>query len=198
MKLSNTTGLAQTLFKLAVSLIVTCSFSCAPKKSGVRATVKTGQTSLSAATSVPAEQQAAAQSSLYKISSISLPNATDAGVTIDSELLNPSNQYLPLTTRHENGILDSQGIFNDSARGLQVHVNSRCTDTGCTKYLLLVTVVRNNQAVFQSGAISFKEDCNFYSISVSTSSGQMFQSLNDFDSKYSNVSPIGDSTSCLQ
>lgn len=184
-------------FFVIFSLVVT-GFSCAPKKSGVRASVKTGQTSLNAATSTVAEQQATAQNAIYKISTISLPTVTDAGITVASELLNPGNQYLPITTRHENGNLDSQGIFNDSARGLQVYVNSRCSDTDCYKYLLLVTVVRNNQAIFQSGAISFKEDCNFYSISIGTSTGQMFQSLNDFESRYSSTTPIGDSTSCLQ
>jgi hypothetical protein len=172
--------------------------ACAPKKSGVRAQVKTGQTSLNSGISAIAEQQAAAQNAIYKISTISLPKPTDLGVIVESELLNPTHQYLPVTTTHENGVLDSQGVFNDSGRGLQVQVRARCSDTDCYKYLLLVTVSRNNQPLFQSGAISFKDDCNFYSISMGTATGQMFQSIDAFDTKYSNLTPMGDSNSCLE
>jgi hypothetical protein len=178
-----------------ISLVV---FSCAPKKSGVRASVKSTQTNLNPAVSSVAEQQATAQNAIYKISSISIPTDTDAGVTVSSELLNPSNQYLPITTSHENGAMNSQGVFNDSARGLQVHVDARCSADGCYKYQLLVTVVRNNQAVFQSAAISFKNDCSFKSISVGSNAGQMFRSMDEFESKYSNVAPAEDIDSCLE
>lgn len=174
------------------------AFSCAPKKQGVRAQVKTTGTPLQAGNSAIADQQATAQNAIYKISSISLPVATDYGVEITSDLLNPSNQYLPISTTHETGQLDSQGIFNDTARGLQVYVNARCSDSECTKYLLLVTVVRNNQAVYQSGAISYKDDCNFYYVSNTAQTGQMHQSMNSFSSAYADRGPSGDTTSCLQ
>lgn len=183
------------LVAVTLSLFVT---SCAPKKQGVRATVKTAQTSLNPGGSAVADQQATALNAIYKINSISLPSATDYGVVINSDLLTPSNQYLPISTSHENGVLDSQGIFNDSSRGLQVYVNARCSDAECTKYLLLVTAVRNNQAVYQSGAVSYKEDCQFWSISNTSSTGQMYNSMDAFSSATSGVPPMGDSTSCLQ
>ena len=160
--------------------------------------MKSGQNSLNPGNSGIADQQAAAQNAIYKIQTISLPDLTDSGATISSELLTPSNQYLPVTTTHGNGTLDSQGVFNDTSRGLQVHVNARCSDTECYKYLLMVTVVRNNQAIYQSAAISFKDDCNFYSISNTSSTGSMFQSMDAFSSRYASVQPMGDSTSCLQ
>ncbi len=136
---------------ISLSLVV---FSCAPKKQGVRAQVKTAATPLNPGTSAVADQQAASQNAIYKISSISLPEINGSGVVINSDLLTPSGQYLPISTSHDIGQLDSQGVFTDSSRGLQVYVNARCSDSDCTKYLLLVTVVRNNQAVYQSGAIS--------------------------------------------
>jgi hypothetical protein len=185
----------QWLVLLSLSLV---AFSCAPKKQGVRAQVKTTGTPLSPGTSAVADQQATAQNAIYKISSISLPESTGAGVVVNSDLLTPNNQYLPISTAHEKGQLDSQGIFNDTSRGLQVYVNARCSDSECTKYLLLVTVVRNNQAVYQSGAISYKDDCNFYYVSNTSTTGQMHQSMDSFSSTFANVQPSGDSTSCLQ
>jgi hypothetical protein len=185
----------QWLILLSLSLV---AFSCAPKKQGVRAQAKTTGTPLNPGTSAVADQQAVAQNAIYKISSISFPEASDFGVVVNSELLTPNNQYLPISTSHENGQLDSQGIFNDTSRGLQVYVNARCSDSECTKYLLLVTVVRNNQAVYQSGAISFKDDCNFYYVSNTSTTGSMHQSMDSFSSAFAGVRPSGDTTSCLQ
>lgn len=180
---------------LSISLV---AFSCAPKKQGVRAKVKTTGTAINAGTTAFADQQATAQNAIYKISTISLPELIGGGITVNSDLLNPSNQYLPISTTHQNGQMDSQGVFNDTARGLQVHVHARCSDSECTKYLLMVTVVRNNQPVYQSGAISYKDDCSFYYVSNTTGTGQMHQSLDSFSSAYAHVPPTGDSTSCLQ
>lgn len=174
------------------------AFSCAPKKQGVRAKVKTTGTPLNSGTSAVADQQAAAQNAIYKISAISLPEANGSEVVVNSDLLDPSNQYLPISTTHDSSRLDSQGVFNDSSRGLQVHVQSRCSDAECGKYLLLVTVVRNNQAVYQSGAISYKDDCSFYYVSNTNATGNMHQSIDSFSSAYAHVPPTGDSTSCLQ
>lgn len=191
----------KTVSYLRWSLLLALGFaaiSCAPKKQGVRASVKTGQTSLNPGTAAIAEQQATAQNAIYKIASVSLPSPTESGVVVNSDLLNPSNQYLPISTSHENGLLDSQGVFNDSSRGLMVYVNARCSDYDCNKYMLLVTVTRNNQAIFQSGAISYKEDCNFYTVSNTAQTGQMFQSMDAFASRYATLGPMGDSTSCLQ
>ncbi len=175
------------------------AFSCAPKKQGVRATVKSGATSLNPTTSAVADQQAQAQNAIYKISTITVPQVVDGGVEITSELLTPNGQYLPITTTHSGARLDSQGVYNDSARGLQVLINARCSDVECVKYTLLVTVTRSNQAVYQSGAISFKDDCNFSSVANNSTTGSMFQSMDAFaNSSIANVSPKNDWASCQQ
>lgn len=163
---------------LVLVLVTITSFSCAKKASGVRGQVKKSEyLNMNPGVSAQAEQQASVQNAVYKIASISTPNMTDAGLTVDFEMLTPSNQYLPVTTHHENS-LEAQGQYNDTQRGLQVIVSSRCSADDCSKYLLLITVTRNNTAVFQSAAVSYKDDCKFYSISVTNS----FQTLDALDS----------------
>ena len=196
MNFKKLTSLTKIALILAIGLT---AFSCAPKKQGVRATVKSGTTSLNPTTSAVADQQAQAQNAIYKISTITVPAVVDAGVEITAELLTPNGQYLPITTTHSASRLDSQGVYNDSARGLQVLINARCSDSDCFKYVLLVTVTRNNQAVYQSGAISFKDDCNFYSVANNSSTGSMYQSMDSFaNSSIANQSPKNDWASCQQ
>lgn len=181
---------------LMATLSLTALSSCSQKSKGVRSQVKSTNTNLNPAVSSQADQQAAAQNANYKIYSVSLPNQTGTGYSVDVQLTDPSNQYLPLTTNHDGGNLDSQGIYTDSARGVQVYVQARCSSDECYKYTLLVTVVRNNQSLFQSAAISFKNDCQFNAISVGANSGQMFRSLDELESRYSNLQPRNDADSC--
>lgn len=182
---------------LGLILLVFHSFSCSQKKaSGVRGQVKKNQAVINPTTSTQAQQQAAAADALYKINSISFPNATGSGHTVEVELLTPGNEYLPVTTSHENGNLDSQGIYNDTARGLKVYVQARCSTDDCFKYILLVTVTRNNQSVYQTGALSYSNDCKFNSISVSPNAGQMYQNLSTFEFSLQNIQPVNDIDSC--
>ena len=94
---------------------------------------------------------------------------------------NPDRQYLPVTTRHENGNMYSEGSFTDSARGAKVYVQAECFGADCFKYLLLVTVVKNNQTVYQTAALSFKCDTTFYSISVAQGVAQFFRSMDELN-----------------
>ncbi len=183
---------------LFTTFLLLSSVSCSQKAKGVRSQVKNTPNNLNSAVSSQAEVQAAAQNANYKIFSVSLPTMSDVGYTVDVQLQDPANQYLPLTTNHDNGLMDSQGIYTDSARGLQVYVQARCSTDECFKYTLLVTVVRNNQSIFQTAAISFKNDCQFNSISVGASTGQMFQSLDDLESRYGNLQPRNDIDTCSQ
>ncbi len=169
--------------------------SCAKEPAGVRATVKTQQTNLNPAVSAQADQQAAGAKADYKISTIAIPTQTAAGFSVDVELSTPSGERLPLTTRHENGNIDSEGVYNDTARSLQVHVMARCSQDNCTKYTVIVTTIRNNQAIYQATAISYKDDCKFHSVSASFNVGEFLKSLNEVDNKYS-VSPKNDIESC--
>lgn len=170
--------------------------SCAKKPSGVRATIKTQQTNLNPSVSAQADMQGASASADYKISTIAIPTQTSDGFVVDVELLNPSGQVLPLSTHHENGNSDSEGVYTDSQRGLQVHILARCSaQDNCSKYTIIVTTLRNNQEIYQAAAISFKDDCKFNAVSSSFNVGQFLQSLNELNNKY-NIAPTGDGDSC--
>lgn len=174
-----TTKMNRILPLLALSLFCLSTFSCAKKASGVRGSVKkTESISMNQPVSTQAEQQAAAQNSLYKIATISTPAPTDNGVSVDFEILTPLNQYLPVTTKFENGNLNSSGTYQDPTRGNQVRMDSRCSADGCSKYLLLVQVIRNGATIFQTAAVSYKTDCSFYTISVTNS----FSTIDALDS----------------
>lgn len=190
------TNTHKTMKLILLSFIFVTGFSaCSKKPSGVRATVKSEQTNLNPSVSTPADQQAAAMNANYKISTISVPTDTTAGQTVDVELLTPSGQTLPLTTRHENGSLSSEGIYNDTQRGLQVHVLASCSADSCMKYMIMVTVIKSNQALYQSIGISFKNDCKFNAASSSANVGQFLRSLQEVENKY-NISPKNDIDSC--
>ena len=179
--------------------IVVCafSFSCAKKPSGVRAEKKIDSVNMNPAVSTQSEQQAQAQSLNYKIATLSVPKVVGTGFSIDSDLQNPDQQYLPITTSHEASNLYSEGSFNDSARGAKVYVQAQCFGQDCYKYLMMVTVVKNNQTVFQTAALSFKDDCKFYSISVAQGVATFFKSIQDLDdyANTRNYSPKNDCAS---
>ncbi|MEK6627029.1 MAG: hypothetical protein AABY53_00245 [Bdellovibrionota bacterium] len=176
---------------LITLLSMTILSSCAKKDDRIRATVKTQQTNLNPTVSAQADQQGASVSADYKIATVAIPTQTGSGFTVSVELQSPSGEILPLTTRHENGVLDSEGVYSDSQRGLQIYVQARCSQDSCTKYTLIVTTFRNNQALYQAAAISYKDDCKFNSVSASYSAGSFIQSLNDAENKY-NTQPQGD------
>lgn len=191
MFLFNTNKSMKCILLVFISLSVLSS--CAKKPSGVRATVKTEQTNLNPSVSAQADLQGASVNADYKISTIAIPTPTAAGHVVDVELLTPSGESLPLITHHENGIADSEGIYTDSQRGLQVKVQARCSQQDdCSKYTIIVTTFRDNQAIYQAAAISFKDDCKFNSVSASFNAGQFLQSLNEIDYKY-DVTPKYDS-----
>lgn len=161
-----------------IAAVAVSSFSCAKKASGVRASVKKTQNlNMNPQVSNQAEQQAASQSTLYKIATITTPTETAAGHSAMFELFTPANMYVPITTYHENGNLDAEGIYKDASRGNDIYVQTRCSADGCSKYLVLLTVVRNNTALFQTAAVSYASDCKFYSVSVTNS----FRDLNAFE-----------------
>lgn len=180
---------------LIILILSVFSGSCAKKSSGVRATVKTQQTDMNPYVSEQANLQGAGANADYKISTITIPNSTSTGFSVDVELLTPSGESLPLTTRHENGNTDSEGVYTDSQRGLQVHVQARCSRDNCFKYTIIVTTIRNNQAIYQASAISFKDDCKYHSVSASFNAGEFIKTLNEADYKY-NPSPANDIDSC--
>ena len=181
--------LIQILFFAALS-------SCSKAPSGVRAQAKTQQNNLTPAASSQANQQAAAFNANYNIASVSVPRIEGAGVAVDLELTNPSGEFLPVTTYHEANNADSYGIYNDTQRGVQVRLDARCSNTSdCSKYILLVTVIKNNQMIYQTFAVSYKDDCKFSVASASANSGNFFRDLNSADSAFT-INPANDIDTC--
>ncbi|MBC7420768.1 MAG: hypothetical protein H7328_08570 [Bdellovibrio sp.] len=185
--------MTQKFFAAGIIALTCLSFSCSPKAAGVRAQIKTGQQSLDANVTALSQQQALVQGTNYTINSISLPSAVAGGQEVSIELKTPDNQYLPVTTKHLNGVLDTQGTYNDTARAQQVNIQARCTAGDCSKYTLLVTVVKNGTKLFQAGAISYKSDCKFFSISIGYNVAQIQSSLTAFEATY-NPTPSNDAT----
>ncbi len=180
-----------------ISFIFVCmSFSCSKKNPSVRATVKSQQVNMNQSGDSQAAAQASAFNANYKIASISVPNGSEGGYSVNVELQTPTGEVLPFTTYHNTNYLDSQGSYNDTQRSLRVQVQSRCSASDCFKYTLIVTILRNTQVLFQTTAISFRDDCKFNTTSTSVSIGEYMQSLDQAESRYSHISPKNDIESC--
>ena len=177
------------------SLILVLAASCSKAPTGVKAQVKTQQTAITPG-STAATQQAASVNANYKIASIALPVSTDTGYSVDVQLQTPGGDYLPFTTRHENGNNLAQGTYSDDQRGLQVSIQASCTSQSCDKYLLLVTVYKNNQSVFQTFAISYSSDCQFYTAASSLSVGNFYSSAAAAESALPQVTPQNNIATC--
>lgn len=187
----------QTTFKM-ISLIILMSvfsFSCAKKKSGIRAVTKTDSRVIRPETSTPSVQAATNQNLKYVLSTLSIPQLNDNGsYSIVSEILNPTNQYVPITTTHL-GAQDAYGVYNDSATNAQLDIRSRCIGEQCDKYVLLVTVVKGGYAYHQMAAISYANDCHFNVEHRNAQVVQLYKSLDEVISSNSNVTAQNDCAS---
>ncbi len=172
----------QTIFALYFFFILATGFSCAKKPATIRSPKIDESINMNPAVSNQAEQVSSAKDLAYIIKTVTRPTASTAGFTIDSDILTPDKNFLPLTTTHDvNGSI-SQGNFQDSARGLVIDVKAQCAGPGCTQYLLLLTVTKSNVAIFQSAAVSYKDDLKFYTLSIAAGSGQnFFQNLEELN-----------------
>ena len=184
--------LIQVLFLAALS-------ACSKAPTGVRPGVKNQQNDLNPQQSTTAVQAAASVNANYSIATISIPENTAAGVKVNVELASPNGQYLPVTTVHEGNVTDSAGVYNDNQRGVQVQIESRCSNTvDCNKYMLLLTVLKDNTVVMQTFAISYRNDCRFKVVSSSSGNGNYFRDISAAESQYSNVYEVGDIDTCPQ
>lgn len=162
--------------------LLSVSFSCAKKPETIRSPKIAESINMNPAVSNQAEQLSTAKDLTYIIKMVTRPTSTAAGFTIDADILTPDKTFLPLTTTHDlNGSI-SQGNFQDSGRGLVIDVKAQCFGEGCAQYLLLLTVTKSNTAIFQSAAVSYKDDLKFYTISIAAGSGQnFFQNLDELN-----------------
>lgn len=188
------------LVKICVANVLFLVFaaSCSKAPTGARAQVKNKQNTINPTTTQQAVAQASASDSNYTVATVSYPFETDNGYEVDVELQTPSGEYLPITTKHPLNSNLSQGTYNDTQRGLTVSLQATCSDSKCSKYLLLVTVVKNNQSLFQTFVISYDSDCRFWSGSASSTSGRMFSSLAEAASANTQIQPTNDIATCAQ
>jgi hypothetical protein len=179
------------------TLILVLAASCSKAPSGVRAQVKNQQNTIAPTTTTQATQQAASSGADYVISTITLPQPDDnGGYTVDVELKTPNGQFLPITTKHQVNNGFSQGTYNDSQTGMQVLIQASCNSSNCSKYMVLVTVSRNGQNLYQNFAISYDTDCKFYWIASSANAGAYYSSLSAAENANMNYGPQNDISTC--
>ena len=182
-QINTTQGLAKKWLSLsAYVVLVAISFSCAKKQETVRAVKKTESIGMNPVVTAQSQAQVSTKNFSYNIVSVNRPTTSATGFTIDAEIQTPDNQFMPITTTHDQSGTMSQGSFQDSARGAVVVVQAQCLGDGCLKYLLLVSVTKNNIMVYQSAAISFKDDLKFYFAAIAEGQGNFFKDLTDLSS----------------
>ncbi len=176
-------GLARKWLSLSTCIFLTAlSMSCAKKPETIRAVKKTDSIGMNPAVTAQSQAQVSTKNYNYNIVTVSRPNATGTGFTVDAEIQTPDNQYMPVTTTHDATSAISQGSFQDTVRGAVVTVQAQCLGDGCLKYLLLVSITKDNIKVYQSAAISYKDDLKFYFAAIAQGQGSFFESLNDLSS----------------
>lgn len=177
------------------TILLLMAASCSKAPTGVRAKVKDQQNTIAPAQTSQATQQAASQNANYTIATISEPEiGTDYAVNVELQM--PSGEYLPVTTRHSINSQFSQGTYNDTRNNVQVLIQSSCSTDNCSKYILLVTVYRNSQALFQTFAISYANDCRFNVVASSGTVGTFYSSLNVAENAHMNIGPRNDLGQC--
>lgn len=172
------------LTNLVLPLVVVLSafsFSCAKKATGVRAVRQTEAQQMNPVVNTNSNNAANAQGLLYKITVIELPGeATDGSFTVNAEIKTPMGRFIPITTTHTAG-RDVYGTYNDADTGAYLDIRARCMGANCDTYLLLVTVVKNNQSVHQSLAISYLTESFFHldENNATVSPGNFYRSLDE-------------------
>lgn len=164
-----------TILNLLMVSVAVISFSCQKKATGVVQAKKTSGIGLVSQQVINNSIQYGAQNGAnYTIATIDYPNCANGTCAVNIEIKTPSNSYLQFTTNH-NGYQDSYGTYNDPS-GAIVQIQARCSGAACDTYALLVNVQKNYQTMFQSAAISYKNDCNFYVANLS-SQYNMYQNI---------------------
>lgn len=179
------------------TMILVLAASCSKAPSGVRAKVKDQQNTIAPVQTSQATQQAAAVNANYTIATVSWPREENGSYAVDVELQMPgTGEYLPITTRHNYNSQFSQGTYNDASNNVQVLIQASCSTDACSKYILLVTVYRNSQALFQTFAISYATSCRFNVVSSSGNVGSFYSSLNVAENAHMNVGSENDINTC--
>ena len=173
------------LTPLALSIVVVLSafsFSCAKKANGIRTVRQTQANIVNPAVSNPSINQANNQNLLYTISVVELPGEAVAGTfTVNAEIKSPSNKFIPITTTHTNG-QDVYGVYTDEDSGTKLDIRARCIGAECNTYILVITVIKNNQPQHQIVATSYltnETSFNVENINAQVAPGSFYRSLDE-------------------
>lgn len=163
--------------------------SCAKSPSGVRTVKQTSGNIVNSAGSTQSIQAAVTQNLYYEVVSVTRP---DEDVKVSLEVKTPSGMYLPITTDHSTAN-EAYGIYTDEKNGVQLEFRARCSDAVCTKYTLLMTVVKSNMAYHQVAIVSYRNSCsfNFENINAAVSSN-LYRSLDAVETKFANAGVVDD------
>jgi len=179
MKTFNLTNLVLPL----VVVISAFSFSCAKKASGVRTVKQTEGKVMNQAVNTPSVSAGNAQGLLYNITVIDRPaldQADESSFVINAEIKTPYGRFIPITTTHTQG-RDVLGTYSDTETSAQLDIRARCIGSQCETYVLLMTVIKNNQSVHQVLAISKSSEDFFHyeNVNASVAPGYFYQSLDE-------------------
>lgn len=159
-------------------------FSCAKQPSGVRVVKQVTGLAMNQAVSQQSMNDASAMGVSYLLKSIERPEKMDNGtITVKTEVQTPDGQYLPLTSNHTTEKPQAYGILNLKSDE-KLDVRAKCYGSECEKYIILVTVIKNNQSVYQIAAISNAHEDVFHYELLSTMRYQMFTSPDAVKQKY--------------
>lgn len=175
---------------LAMATLAFSGLSCAKKQSKIRG-AKTAQQVMNPQITNQSIQQADTQDISYTLNSVSIPVDNGNGTnTVTSEIVSRAVNYVPVDTTHSLN-QDSYGFYDDSTQGTKLDIRARCLGEGCAKYVLLITVVKNDYAYHQMAAISFKDDDFFYSEQRNYKVATMYRSVDEVLAQHSDLQPGG-------
>lgn len=171
-------------FILTAVVLTLITSACAKSPSGVRTIKQTSANTVNAVASSQSVQAAVVQNLYYEVTSVSRP---DVNVKVTLEVKTPAGLFLPITTDHSSS-REAYGIYKDETNAVQLEFRARCSDDICSKYTLLMTVVKANLAYHQTAVVSYRNDCKFNIENLNAGVTQnLYTSLNAVDTKFDNA-----------
>ena len=163
--------------------------SCAKSPSGVRTVKQTSGNVVNAATSNQSVQAAVTQNLYYEIVSLTRP---DQDLKISIKVKTPSGLFLPITTDHSTSS-EAYGIYTDDRNGVQLEFRARCSDSICSKYTLLMTVVKSNKAYHQVAVVSYRNSCSFSFENINAAvTSSLYRDLSAVETKFASAGVVDD------
>lgn len=166
--------------------------SCAKSPSGVRTVKQTAGNVVNAATSTQSIQAAVTQNLYYEMVSVSRPGQN---VQVEIQVKTPAGMYLPITTDHSTS-REAYGIYTDDKNGAQLEFRARCSDETCSKYTMIMTVVKSGMAYHQVAVVSYRNACRFNLENINASvSSNLYRTLDAVETKFAS-SGVVEETDC--